>query len=247
MKKIILYSFSLFFWFGCGKEGKLTFDYISFEKKACATCATVTISIPEALNKSKIDRTINAAIKEEIIYLLNFDENTETMDIDMAINSFLKGYDELKLKYAEAATPWEANINGYIAYENERLLTVRLDSYLFTGGAHGYSSVRFLNFDKEKGIELENKELFVNEGDFTAFAEVKFRSQEHVPQGSSINSTGFMFETDSFYLPENIGYTQEGLQLFYKPYEIASYADGPIVLTLPFKEIWSYLMFQVKS
>ena len=53
-----------------------------------------------------------------------------------------------------------------------------------------------------------------------------------------------MFENDEFYLPENIGFTQEGLQLFYEQYEVASYADGPIILTLKYKEIEPYLKFK---
>ncbi|MEO0900921.1 MAG: DUF3298 domain-containing protein, partial [Bacteroidota bacterium] len=33
-----------------------------------------------------------------------------------------------------------------------------------------------------------------------------------------------------FHLSENIGYVPEGIQLIYNQYEVASYADGPIVL-----------------
>ena len=55
-----------------------------------------------------------------------------------------------------------------------------------------------------------------------------------------------MFEGDSFHLSENLGYTQEGLQLIYNQYEVASYADGPIVLTLPYNEINLYLKRKVK-
>ena len=42
-----------------------------------------------------------------------------------------------------------------------------------------------------------------------------------------------MFEEDRFSLPENLGFTPGGLELLYNPYEVASYADGPISLVLP--------------
>ena len=56
-----------------------------------------------------------------------------------------------------------------------------------------------------------------------------------------------MFEGDSFYLPQNIGYTQNGLQLFYEQYEVASYADGPITLTVPYIEIEKFMQVPVKQ
>ena len=142
--------------------------------------------------------------------------------------------------------PWEATIDGEVVYEDENIITLMLNSYSFTGGAHGYASTSFLNFDKRQGTELENWELFDDLEGFEDFAETKFRIQEKIPQNKNINSTGFMFEGDSFHLSENLGYTQEGLQLIYNQYEVASYADGPIVLTLPYNEINLYLKRKVK-
>jgi len=136
---------------------------------------------------------------------------------------------------------WEAKIKGSISYEDAKFITIILDSYLFTGGAHGYTSKRFLNFDKKKGTEMENSELFKNTEDFLVFAEEMFRKKENIPKNKSINYTGFMFEQDSFYLPENIGFTKDGLKLLYNPYEVASYTDGPIELVLPHTEIKKFL------
>ena len=105
----------------------------------------------------------------------------------------------------------------------------------------------FLNFDKKKGTELENWELFKSTEKFEAFAEAKFREQEAIPKGESINHTGLMFEKDSFYLPENIGFTKDGLKLLYNPYEVASYDDGTIELVLSHSEIKKYLAKKPKS
>ncbi|MEX0362627.1 MAG: RsiV family protein, partial [Allomuricauda sp.] len=119
--------------------------------------------------------------------------------------------------------------------------------YTFTGGAHGYSAVTFLNFDKIKGQETEQWELFEDEEGFVNYAETKFRIQEGIPQDANINGTGFMFEGDHFHLSENLGYTQDGIQLIYNQYEIASYADGPKILTIPFAEANKYLKRPVKD
>lgn len=246
MKIRVICMLFLFLNFGCKNEGKLTFEPISFTHENCTDCPLVSISIPKALGTSKIDNTVNTAISNEIISLLNFDDEADAPNIQSAVSSFQIEYEAIKERFAKESMQWEAKINGEVAFEDRNILTVRLNSYLFTGGAHGYSTTRFLNFNKRKGVQLENEELFKNKEKFEGLAETKFRSQEKIPAKKPINSTGFMFETEAFYLPENIGYTKDGLQLFYEQYEVASYADGPIVLTLPYKEIKNHLAIKLK-
>lgn len=239
---------------GCSHTDKLTFEKIKIKEQAklpngelCADCPQVTITIPKAVENSKIATTIDTALEEEIIALLLFDDELTVNNLNDAIQSFNNGYQEMKTMFEDESPGWEAKVNGELIYEDDTFLTIALNSYVFTGGAHGYSSKRFLNFDKTKGTELENWELFESTEKFEEFAEAKFREQEAIPYDKSINHTGLMFERDSFYLPENIGFTQEGVQLLYNPYEVASYADGPIILTLPFKEVAPFLITKKKS
>jgi len=242
MRTQVTYIILLLALVGCQKENKLTFETVSLDETRCSECPNVGINVPKALENSKIATTINNAIDEEIIETLNYDDELEATSIKDAVESFSNGYWELKKLYPEEAIGWEANIEGKVTYEDDNFITLELNSYIFTGGAHGYSSRHFLNFDKKKGKELENWEIFKDRKDFEKFAEQKFRNQEKIPLDGPINSTGFMFERDLFYLPENIGFTEEGIKLLYNPYEVASYADGPIVLTLPFTDIKPYLV-----
>ncbi|WP_373516724.1 DUF3298 and DUF4163 domain-containing protein [Pricia sp.] len=233
---------------GCQKkEDKLTFEPLTLGESLCADCPQISITIPRAVERTRTASTINTALQEEIISLLLFDDSQKIANLDDALISFKNGYSELKDLYSEETTPWEAKIDGKVVYEDKNLLSLELNSFVFTGGAHGYSAKRFLNFDKKRGVELENWQLFQNRKDFQKYAETKFREQEAIPAEASINYTGLMFEKDSFYLPENIGFTEEGVKLLYNPYEVASYADGPIVLTLPFKEVNRYLAKNPKS
>jgi len=233
--------------FSCANEDKLTFDTLQISEQTCEDCPEITISIPEATKNSKISKSVNTALNEELISLLIFDDELEVNNINDAITSFNNGYTEMKTRYEDESASWEANIKGNVVFEDASLLTIELDSYLFTGGAHGYTSKRFLNFDKSKGKEVENWELFNSTEKFEVFAEAKFREQEAIPNNESINHTGLMFERDSFYLPENIGFTEEGLKLLYNPYEVASFADGTIELVLSHSEIAEYLSKKPKS
>ena len=246
MKSKLLYLMMCFSLIACNTEEILTFETSIISNDTCENCTSVSIEIPKALGRIKLSKTINIALQEEIIALLNFDEESDAQTIEGATAAFVKDYEELNGKFPEESMPWKAKINGTIIFENKEVLTILLESYMYTGGAHGYDTNRFLNFDKIKEVELDRVELFKNEEKFKAFAETIFRKQENVPADASINSTGFMFETESFYLPENIGYTHKGLLLFYEPYEIASFADGPIILTIPYNDANNFLKISTK-
>lgn len=246
MKKTLRLLPILLLILGCENESKLTFEPMELHSKNCSDCAKIEISVPKALDKLTVSNTINQALKEEIISILSFDEEQEVDNIDKAMASFTKSYQDLKAKFPDESMGWEASIIGEVSYENETILTIALNSYTFTGGAHGYGSTTLLNFDKRSGAELENWELFEDFEGFLKFAETKFRIQEQIPQDENINATGFMFEQDTFHLAENVGYTPEGIQFIYNQYEVASYADGPIILNLPYAEINSFLKVKVK-
>lgn len=247
MKIKLAFLFLFVLVLGCKKEDEMVYKPLHFENEKCADCPKVTIAIFDFLEASKIATTINTTLKNEVINQLLYDEETKVLTINDAIASFKNGYLDLKKMYPDETLGWEANIKGTILFENKDLISIQLETYIFTGGAHGYSATRFFNFDKIKGVQLENEQLFKKKDAFEDFAEIQFKIQEDIPQNASINSTGFMFEGDSFYLPANIGFTQEGIQLVYNQYEVASYADGPIVITLPYKEVNPFLAVSIKK
>ncbi|MEH6680764.1 MAG: DUF3298 and DUF4163 domain-containing protein [Sediminicola sp.] len=226
---------------GCKKDDRITFEPIAYKSDPCAACPKVEINIPNALEETPISQTINNSLKEEIIFLLTFEEGVDVTSIEEALSSFKRAYLDQKNTFLDESIGWEAKIDGEVTHEDKNILTIQVKAYVFTGGAHGYSPTRFLNFNKVKGLEMDNLDLFKDQEAFLRFAEARFRQQEGVPQDTDINSTGFMFEDNIFHLPENMGFTQTGLQLFYDQYEIASYADGPIVVDIPMVEVKPFL------
>ncbi|SIP97933.1 DUF3298 and DUF4163 domain-containing protein [Maribacter ulvicola] len=246
MKLKLTYILSCFLFLACNDKNSVSFEPLLITTDSCENCTLVRIEIPQAVQKTKLGKTINAALEGEIIALLNFDEESNAENLAEAKEAFLFDYEELAGKFPEESTPWEATVEGTITFENNRIITIKLESYIYTGGAHGYGTNRFLNFDKLSGKELYQEDLFNNLIEFKGYAETVFRKQENIPITGSINKTGFMFETERFYLPDNIGYTENGLLLFYEPYEIASFADGPIILTIPYTKANSFLKYPSK-
>ncbi len=242
MKAFFYALLTFLFFLGCQKKDKHNFEKQIIENENCTNCPKISIEIPKALDQTMLSKAINTALEEELIAILSFDSEEEINTIEKALKSFNDGYFQLQEIYEDEPTNWEANIKGLVSFEDSQFITITLNSYLFTGGAHGYSSMRFLNFDKLSGNEIDNEALFENSLEFSDYVESLFRKAEKIPKEKSINHTGFMFERDSFYLPENIGFTKSGLKLLYNPYEVASFSDGIIEIEISHKEIKKYLV-----
>ncbi|QWX83400.1 DUF4163 domain-containing protein [Cellulophaga sp. HaHaR_3_176] len=247
MKIKLTLLFILLVIIGCKDKNELSHESVTFKSENCNDCPKVLVDTYNFKGDSELASIINNTLQEEIIDQLIYDDEIIANTVEEAITSFKKGFLALKEMYPDESLGWEAKIKTDITFENKDVISIKLDTYIFTGGAHGFSASKFLNFDKKKGNEFENWKLFNDKGAFTHFVETKFKIQEDIPQNSSINSTGFMFEGDIFYLPSNIGFTDKGLQLIYNQYEVASYADGPIVITLPYNEIKKYLSVSIKK
>lgn len=240
MKNILSLCF-LFAMFSCTPDTTTALKTREFEGMVCGDCPKVRISIPVAPENTVLGKSVNTGVREEIIELLDFAQNNNAVDIPGAIDAFTEGFRNLRKEFPEELTGWEANVSGTRSYEDPSLLTIKLETYIFTGGAHGYAATRYLNFDKKTGAERSGTELLNDPQAFSEFAERAFREKYDIPAGASINSTGFMFENNQFTLPENIGLSADAIVLHYNPYEVASYADGSLILEIPLEKGLEFL------
>ena len=225
----------------CTNEPKPTIEVLHIESEKCSNCPEITIAIPKMIQDTRIAKIINKSIEKELIYTLNFEEENEVKTLDHAMQSFTKSYQGLQKQFNDEDISWEAKIKGMVSYEDINIISIKLDTYVFTGGAHGYNTITFLNFDKQKAVQLHTIDLFDDIDGFVELSEIAFKKQEKIPLNNTINNTGFMFNENLFALPKNIGYTKNGIQLIYNPYEIASYADGTIELLISFKKANPFL------
>ncbi|WP_373059626.1 DUF3298 domain-containing protein [Zunongwangia sp. H14] len=246
MKKYLLILLLALIFAGCEQEEKpLHFTNYSIEKSSdnCnpeeGDCAFISISYPVAENENKVASKINEEIRSHIIEIVDYQEEEKLVSVEELAINFIENYKTNARDFSAYELPWEATIFAEFTRRDAALISIRFNSRMFTGGAHGYSSISYLNFNPETGDLYSYNELFTPE--FKRFFEEKFRKDQGIGEEDSINSTGLFFEDDTFVLPENIGFTEEGLVLHYNAYEIASYAEGEFSYRLPYSDVGRFL------
>lgn len=248
VKRLLLFAIFITFFTACKKEQALLIKPMNFSEKILTGCDTgcpeITVNYVSLEDDTERSEKINAKINAFIIDALYLGEEATTSsarNIEEAAEGFVSMYRTHSAEFPDMQLEYFAEINVSETYQSEELLSLELRNYLFTGGAHGYGATFFSNFDAQTGDELEIEDLFTDIDQITKIAENAFRKEHEIPQNESINSTGFWFENDKFYLPESIGFEGRHLVMIYNQYDIASYAAGPIELQLPVSEIKNYL------
>lgn len=234
LKKQVLFVLSLFTLFACNEEPKTAFIETNITTD---TNTLVEANIPNAVGDTLITNGINAEINTVVMFALQVgDDNSKaTKTIEESINIFNEEYKAFNKDFPDSTLPWEAQIDGEILFESSKIISVAITSYVNTGGAHGNTNITFLNFDAETGKRLKNTDLLKDVEGFNNIAKSYLKD--------ALKEEDILFDLDSFQLPENIGYTMEGLVLLYNTYEIASYATGIIEFTIPFEKANSFLVF----
>nr|WP_321232681.1 DUF3298 and DUF4163 domain-containing protein [uncultured Psychroserpens sp.] len=223
--------------FSCKKEVKIDFTEQSIET---SEIAEIAINFPKAIGSEDVANQINKVISNYIVNQMNLTEdNAEMSSIDDAVAKFNYEFRSFKIDFPDATHKWEAFIDGEVTYYSPEIISIALNSYFDTGGAHGNTNVRFFNFNPQTGTQFNTKDLIGNIEGLSEVVEQKLK--EKIKGNTSNESMEDEFFGKDFQLPESFGYSDEGLIILYNPYEIASYAQGIIEFTIPFEEISSFL------
>lgn len=106
-------------------------------------------------------------------------------------------------------------------YNGKELLSIPVSRYYYAGGAHGVTTLKTLNIDKNSGKEIILKDLFKEKFDFKGVINKEISSQieknknEYFPD----EFKGIKDNTEFFL-------TNNGLVVYYQLYEIAPYVKG---------------------
>lgn len=132
------------------------------------------------------------------------------------------------------------NINIPVFF-NDKLFVLSNFDYSYTGGAHGNYGTGFTNLDLKRKKVLALNDVLTKAGieKLPALLEKYFKIQRGVPQEKTLQDAGLFIDTIP--VNENFMISPGNIMFNYIPYEIASYADGEIKITVPFSEIEAYV------
>lgn len=200
--------------------------------------AEVSLIYDKAIGNTELSNSINKAIELAIISSLNSSENE--MDLNTALTHFNTEFVNFKTDFPEAATPkWELYIETERSYQSENLISIAINTYEFKGGAHGSDKITFLNLDAQTGTVLKQEDLIINTSGFKDLAK-RYLKQSLKSEEKDLKMEDLFFGKP-FQLPENIGFSKDGLILLYNVYEIASYNQGYTEFIIPFEEAEAFL------
>ena len=226
----------LLFLNSCTTEFKpTTFKTISIDK---VFEADISVTYDEAKGNNDLSKAINSNVERSIISTLSSSENKT--DLISILNDFNSEYLDFKKDFPDASEPiWELHIETELTYQSEEVITLAIGTYEFKGGAHGNDKIKFLNLNTKTGETLSLNEVIKNINDFKTLAKSYFIKSLDT-ENDNLKIEDFFFGK-SFQLPDNIGFSDDGLVLLYNVYEVASFDHGYTEFVIPFEDVESYL------
>ncbi|WP_299382655.1 DUF4163 domain-containing protein [uncultured Lacinutrix sp.] len=203
---------------------------------------TIEINIPKADGKTEAAKQINTTLTKFVTAALNIEAVSETKTTTLeSIVGFKKAYTDFKTQIGKTLytnlPPWEVLVDGEIIYQSETLISIAMNSSINTGGAHSNLIFKFYNFDAKTGLELKTKDLINDVPSFTLLAK-KYYDKELL---SANNDRIEAFENGTFNLPENLGFSEDGVIVFYDTFNSSS--NNVIEFTIPYTVANNYLNF----
>lgn len=194
------------------------------------SCTHIIIEYPEYSDSTK--HKINKIISDKLKVAASnyFREEAIQGTFEHIAQSFIKDYQSFKIDFPDYHFGWYVKIFAEITYESTNLISFRIDSESFTGGAHPNSSTSFFIIDVKSGRELSTADIISDTTSFKKLLELEFRKQKEMIDGQSFADRGFYINDGDFLLNDNIGITDESVLVHFNPYEIAPYSEGATTL-----------------
>lgn len=220
-------------------------DYLEYElpdtvQNMCNTrdnCPEIDIKYINT-NHSWINNLVNARINHIAANIAQTDSMLIAPPISNAqVKKSLDKFAHASFIDAPEGSTWGYNLSiapEYIGHVQDFEL-FRIDSYVFTGGAHGmpYSEYLILDPSTKKQIKLQDMLQTGKKPRFSALAYDAYKTWV-----KSIDQDVKTYEQSwPFMLDDNITLTDKGIDIQYQHYAIGAYVYGMPVLSIPYNKL----------
>lgn len=228
------------------------------DSQACRICNTVTSQGTQAKEGyhliwpgsgfSDAQKSFVENIIEKEISNLNYTVDNPHQFINLLNDTFFIRYNAAQQSWNPSDTnllgglSWWSYIDMKLIKNNDSIFSLEILTDKYEGWAHE------VILDDHWVIDVQNMKIFQLNDVFNLFENGQYlrnilehhlRVQYHIPDGVALNDVdhgGILFNPH-LALPKNFYFTKSGVHFLYDPYEVASFATGPIDLFVPYSEI----------
>ena len=144
----------------------------------------------------------------------------------------------------EMGMVWNIEDSYEIDASHAGFASVKNESSLYTGGAHGMYGIGVTHFDKKSAKTLNLSAFIRKDAKFLKLAEAAFRRAVGISASKPFSETDYWFDK-GFVLPDNFEISQGKITFIYNPYEVSNYANGVITFSMPLRQIKPYLKREI--
>lgn len=203
-----------------------------------SSCARIQLSFPVLSGgDSAVIRRLNDSIQIALYLVANADT---AQPLKPALDSAAQAlFDLLKGDYEagsrvgdytiqlESATPWQTG----------RFLSIQMDGYSYTGGAHGYAFTALNTFDLKTAGSVLLDDLVSDTLALRPLLEKAFLETHRQEVPDARLEDLLLFPDEPLAFPANYCVVPEGIRVVYNPYEVAPYAVGPTDFVLTWAQL----------
>tara|TARA_R110001632_G_scaffold111697_2_gene222506 strand:- start:160 stop:843 length:684 start_codon:yes stop_codon:yes gene_type:complete len=215
---------------------------VDFEQCQHEQCPELHLEYIRMILPTSLAETVNQAIHDQLVSQLTM-KGQEVESLEQAAQVYLNNsqtaYPEDSIMSETHQLQWVVTVS----YQSNEIVSLRSDFYEFAGGAHGFEGLLYKNFNVATAKEMTTLNMFKDLDGFSAFAKEEFHTQQQRLSETSPSWETLEFENDAFKLPENMGFTEEGLQLYYQAYEITAYQNEPFDFYISWQDVKPFLNF----
>ena len=226
----------------CTKETKETSRNITVALGNNQDSVNVSIDVP-----TYADSKVNAAIMEQLNEQLGGTYEGDYADCDSFVRfcaqKYMKEMKDLRDEFEDfdMGIPFERSLKVEKGYETDKLVTYNIQTYEFSGGAHGGTTSYGMTFRKSDGRQMGVNTLLTPRPEGVDWNDMlKQGLMEYFEAKNETDLEACLQGVEVYDIPMpacGVNFGPDGMNFVYQQYEIACYAAGMPNFTIPYEKL----------